>query len=81
MENNTTASDLNIRPLLFNFSQNLLADEKGWSMILSAEEVDDLPEFLDRKSFMHHYGGIKDPRFISEMHKIEARVSALPVLR
>ncbi len=29
-----------------NFSQNLLADEKGWSMILSAEEVDDLPEFL-----------------------------------
>ena len=29
-----------------NFSQNLLADEKGWSMMLSAEEVDDLPEFL-----------------------------------
>ncbi|MCO5161948.1 MAG: M3 family metallopeptidase [Mesorhizobium sp.] len=29
-----------------NFSQNLLADEKGWSMMLSADEVDDLPEFL-----------------------------------
>nr|WP_295464805.1 M3 family metallopeptidase [Mesorhizobium sp.] len=29
-----------------SFSQNLLADEKGWSMMLSAEEVDDLPEFL-----------------------------------
>lgn len=28
------------------FSQNLLADEKGWAMMLQAEDVDDLPEFL-----------------------------------
>lgn len=28
------------------FSQNLLADEKEWAMILSADEVADLPEFL-----------------------------------
>jgi peptidyl-dipeptidase Dcp len=28
------------------FSQNLLADEREWTLMLSADEVDDLPDFL-----------------------------------
>lgn len=44
-------------------------------------QVSDLPEFLDRPTFTHRYGGVKDPRFGALMRDIEARVSALPVLR